>query len=112
MFNNALFLKVRYPVLLTPAEKHMARGVCHAFRQAVILFTFDSYTWFFLPAYMQESFPLHLAGIYYIIVSVVHHAMLKYAIHASLYLLHVYVLNEGIICSIEDSNDNYLVIFR
>lgn len=71
MFNNALFLKVRYPVLLTPAEKHMARGVCHAFRQAVILFTFDSYTCFFLPAYMQESFPLHLAGIYYIIVSVV-----------------------------------------
>ncbi|XP_020092340.1 inositol hexakisphosphate and diphosphoinositol-pentakisphosphate kinase 2-like [Ananas comosus] len=27
--------EVRYPVLLTPAEKHMARGVCHAFRQAV-----------------------------------------------------------------------------
>ncbi|XP_022134519.1 inositol hexakisphosphate and diphosphoinositol-pentakisphosphate kinase VIP2-like isoform X2 [Momordica charantia] len=27
--------EVRYPVLLTPAEKQMARDVCHAFRQAV-----------------------------------------------------------------------------
>jgi len=29
--------QVRYPVLLTPAEKEMAREVCIAFRQAVCL---------------------------------------------------------------------------
>ena len=30
-----LIEQVRYPVLLTPAEKQMAREVCIAFRQAV-----------------------------------------------------------------------------
>lgn len=36
-FFKKYFLKVRYPVLLTPMEKQMARDVCSAFRQMVTL---------------------------------------------------------------------------
>lgn len=32
-------LQVRYPVLLTPAEKQMARDVCIAFRQGVKIYS-------------------------------------------------------------------------
>jgi inositol-hexakisphosphate/diphosphoinositol-pentakisphosphate 1-kinase len=34
---NVIYLQVRYPVLLSPAEKQMARDVYRAFRQAVFL---------------------------------------------------------------------------
>lgn len=36
--------QVRYPVLLTPAEKEMAREVCIAFRQAVCLWMWEHNT--------------------------------------------------------------------
>ena len=41
--------QVRYPVLLTPAEKQMARQLCIAFRQAVC----------------SESIPVALAELYF-----------------------------------------------
>lgn len=40
----SLVWQVRYPVLLTPTEKQMAREVCIAFRQAVSPFEpFEAY---------------------------------------------------------------------
>uniref|UniRef100_J3L4M8 Uncharacterized protein n=1 Tax=Oryza brachyantha TaxID=4533 RepID=J3L4M8_ORYBR len=48
VMRNSNGKEVRYPVLLTPTEKQIARNICQAFRQAVQFKVLFSYSLLFL----------------------------------------------------------------
>lgn len=60
-------LKVRYPVLLTPTEKQIARNVCQAFRQAVHSNCFS----LLMTTMMKSTFRT------YVYLSLIHYELLR-----------------------------------